>query len=47
MFFSKGEINMDEHEQVRDAKLLPVVGVILGCYVVIMLGSYFIGNYVF
>jgi len=38
---------MSAHEQEREAKLLPVVTAIFGCYVVIMVGSYFIGNYVF
>ena len=37
---------MSVHEQEREAKLLPVVSAIVGCYVVIMLGSYLIGNYV-
>jgi len=35
-----------QHEE-REAKLLPVVLTIIGCYVVIMTSSYFIGNYVF
>ena len=38
---------MSVHEQEREAKLMPVVNVILGSYVVIMVGSYLIGNYVF
>lgn len=38
---------MAEHEQVREAKLLPVVGVILVCAVVILVSSYFIGNALF
>lgn len=38
---------MAAHEQVRDAKLMPVVNVILASYVVIMVCSYLIGNYVF
>lgn len=33
--------------QEREARLLPVVGVILVCGFVIMVGSYFIGNYLF
>lgn len=33
--------------QERDAKLLPVVAAIFGLYVCIMVGSYFLGNYVF
>jgi hypothetical protein len=36
---------MSAHEQDRHDKLLPVVGVIIVCYVVIMASSYFIGNY--
>ena len=43
----RGEISMSIHEQERDAKLLPVAGVIFACYVVIMVSSYFIGNYLF
>jgi hypothetical protein len=38
---------MAVHEQNREAKLLPVMGVILVCTVVILVSSYFIGNYVF
>jgi hypothetical protein len=38
---------MNVPHQERDARLLPVVGCILVCYVVILGGSYFIGNYVF
>lgn len=38
---------MSVQEQERHEKLLPVVSAIFGCYVVIMVGSYFIGNYVF
>lgn len=34
-------------QQEREAKLLPVVGVIVGLYVLILGGSYFIGNYIF
>ncbi len=32
---------MSAHEQERHDKLLPVVGVIIACYVVIMTSSYF------
>lgn len=38
---------MSVHEQNREAKLLPVVGAIFVCAIVILIGSYFIGNYVF
>lgn len=38
---------MSVHEQEREAKLLPVVTTIFACYVVIMVSSYFIGNYLF
>jgi hypothetical protein len=41
-------MHVDEGVQVhtRDAKLLPVVLTIVGLYVCIMAGSYFLGNYV-
>ncbi len=38
---------MSMHEQKRDANLMPVAGVILACYVVIMGSAYFIGNLFF
>jgi hypothetical protein len=38
---------MSAYEQEREAKLLPVVLTIVGCYVVIMVSSYIIGNYLF
>ncbi|MFT4672260.1 MAG: hypothetical protein ACI945_001602 [Pseudohongiellaceae bacterium] len=36
-----------EHHQEREAKLLPVIGVICLCSVGIIAGSYFIGNFLF
>lgn len=38
---------MSEVNHESEAKLLPVVTTIFSCYVVIMLGSYFIGNALF
>lgn len=38
---------MSMPEQEREAKLLPVVGVIAICAAVILVVSYFIGNYLF
>jgi len=38
---------MAVHEQEREAKLLPVVTTIFVCSVVIIVGSYFIGNAMF
>jgi hypothetical protein len=38
---------MTVHEQEREAKLLPVVGAIFVCAVVILVASYFIGNAMF
>ncbi|MFK7863124.1 MAG: hypothetical protein AB8B95_02750 [Pseudohongiellaceae bacterium] len=37
----------DQPQLERDAKLLPVVATIFLCYVCIVSGSYFIGNYLF
>jgi len=38
---------MSAAHQEREAKLLPVVSAIMVCYVVILGGSYLIGNYLF
>ncbi len=38
---------MAAHEQEREARLLPVVAAIFACGFVIMVSSYFIGNYLF
>lgn len=37
----------DQLHAEREAKLLPVVSSIFLCYVCIVAGSYFIGNYLF
>jgi len=41
------ETQANEHHQEREAKLLPVIGVILLCGAVIITGSYFVGNFLF
>lgn len=41
------QANDTHHHQEREAKLLPVIGVILLCCVGIITGSYFIGNFLF
>lgn len=38
---------MTAHGQNGGEKLLPVVAMVFGCYVVIMAVSYFIGSYLF
>ena len=42
---------MANHEKIanqeREAKLLPVVGGIVVCYVFIVIASYFIGNFIY
>lgn len=38
---------MAVHEQVREAKLLPVVAIIFVCAAVILVSSYLIENYLF
>lgn len=41
------QANGTQHHQEREAKLLPVIGAISLCCVVIIGGSYLIGNYMF
>lgn len=38
---------MSVHEQERPAKLMPVVLSIFACGALIMVGGYFVGNYMF
>jgi hypothetical protein len=38
---------MNVADQVRDARLIPVVGTIFVCTVCIIAGGYFIGNFIF
>jgi hypothetical protein len=41
------KIQANEHNQEREARLVPVIGIILLCSVGIITGSYFVGNFLF